>query len=109
MQGLSAAELLDAWELGLTQPSLQRALTLLAAATPDIRLESLYDLSIGERDARLLTLREHTFGPQLDSLTTCPGCNERLELTFDVSDIRARTESAMAASGGALTLCVADL
>jgi hypothetical protein len=108
MQGLSAAELLGVWELGLAQSPLQRALTLLAAAAPDIPPEALSNLSIGERDARLLTLREWTFGPQLNGLTTCPGCNERLELTFEVSDVRARTESSTAEPGDALSLCVAD-
>jgi hypothetical protein len=108
MQGLSAAEMVDVWELGLAQPPLQRALTLLAAASPDIPPGTLYNLSIGERDARLLTLREWTFGPQLNSLTTCPGCSERLELTFDVSDIRAKIASSTAEPGAALLLCIAD-
>jgi hypothetical protein len=66
-------------------------LTLLAAACPDIPPGTLAQLSIGQRDCRLLTLREWTFGSQLASLTTCPGCGERLELTFDVADIRVTT------------------
>ena len=108
MQGLSAAKLMSAWEVGLNQHPLQRAVTLLAAAEPDLPREELYKLSVGERDARLLTLREHTFGPQLNSLTTCPGCNERLELTLDVSDIRARAPSSADEPGRALSVCVAD-
>jgi len=107
VQELSAAELLRVWELGLAQPPLQRALTLLAAAAPDITPEALYNLSIGERDARLLTLREWTFGPQLSSLTTCPDCSERLELTFDVSHIRAAAPST-AEPAAALRLGAAD-
>jgi hypothetical protein len=88
MHALSAAQLLEAWERGLGQPPLQRALTLLAAACPDIPLEVLEHLSLGQRDARLLTLREWTFGPQLVSLATCLGCQERLELTFNLADLR---------------------
>jgi len=88
MHALSASELLEAWERGLGQPPLQRALTLLAAACSDTPLEVLEHLSLGQRDARLLILREWTFGPQLVSLATCLGCQERLELTFNLADLR---------------------
>ena len=67
---------------------IERALTLLAAACPDITWEGLAHLAIGQRDALLLTLREWTFGPQLAGLGTCPGCQERLELACRVDDLR---------------------
>lgn len=89
MRALLATELLNIWEQGLAQPPLQRALTLLAAACPDISPAELAEFSIGQRDARLLTLREWAFGPQLVSVVTCPDCGERLELTFGVADVRA--------------------
>ena len=88
MRVLSAFELVRVWEQGLARAPAQRALNLLAAACPNTPREVLAQLSIGERDARLLTLREWTFGPQLVSLATCPDCGERLELSFSVSDIR---------------------
>lgn len=91
MRVLPAAVMLNVWERGRVQPPTQRALTLLAAANPDTSPDALAYLSIGQRDARLLTLREWTFGSQLVSLTTCPSCGERLELTFDVADIRAHS------------------
>jgi hypothetical protein len=89
MHALSAPELLEAWERGLGQPLLQRALTLLAAACSETPWEMLERLSLGHRDARLLTLREWTFGPELASLATCHGCQERLELTLNLADLRA--------------------
>jgi hypothetical protein len=85
---LSAAELLDVWEVGSTQAPLQRALTLLATASPETPPDVLANLSIGQRDAHLLTLREWTFGAQLYSLVVCPGCHERLELHFGVADLQ---------------------
>ena len=93
MRVLSAPELLGVWERGLAQPPLQRALMLLAAACSETSLEVLANLSIGQRDARLLTLREWTFGSQLVSLVTCPSCGERLELTFEAADLRAIPEA----------------
>jgi predicted RNA-binding Zn-ribbon protein involved in translation (DUF1610 family) len=89
MRPLSAAQLLDAWERGVAQDSIDRALTLLAAASPDTTRETLAQLPIGARDALLLTLREWTFGAHLVSVTNCPNCGEWLEFAFDVADIRA--------------------
>jgi hypothetical protein len=88
MRALSASELLDIWERGLTQPANQRALMLLAAACPETPPDALAELSVGQRDARLLTLRDWVFGPQVASLASCPDCGERLELTFSVADIQ---------------------
>ena len=48
-------------------------------------------LSIGQRDTLLLMLREWLFGPRLENMTNCPACGEKLELSFDVADIRAET------------------
>lgn len=88
MRSLTAQELLDAWERGLGEPPVRRALALLAPACPETPPEELARESVGRRDGRLLTLRERTFGPHLVSLAACPACGERLETTFDVADIR---------------------
>jgi len=88
MKSLSSAELLDIWERGSSQSSIQRALSLLSATCPEVSAEQIVNLSIGQRDGLLLTLREQMFGSQLVSLAVCPGCGDRLELTFSVSDIR---------------------
>ena len=93
MRTLSAPELLDVWERGNVQSSVRRALLLLSAACPEASADSLTKLSICERDARLLTLREWTFGSQLIGIATCPDCRERLEMTFDVADIQVTPES----------------
>ena len=87
MRALSADELLGVWEVGLTQGLVQRALTLLAAAC-DTRPDALAGLTIGQRDAGLLTLREWTFGSRMSGVLRCPGCGQQLELTFDVAEVR---------------------
>jgi hypothetical protein len=66
----------------------EQALSLLAAACPETSPEALAKLAIGERDARLLTLREWAFGRRLASLAICPICNKQLELSFDTTEIR---------------------
>lgn len=88
MRALSASELLEVWERGLVQGPVERALALWEAASPETPRRALSALSIGRRDAALLTLREWTFGPRLTGLATCPHCGQRLELTFNIDDVR---------------------
>ncbi|EKV00401.1 hypothetical protein Lepto7375DRAFT_2514 [Leptolyngbya sp. PCC 7375] len=88
MKGLTAANLLTVWEQGISQSAAQRGLLLLMAACPDQSPEQLAQISIGQRDNHLLTLREQTLGSQLVSVVNCPSCNSNLELNFTVSDIR---------------------
>ena len=78
MRRLSAQEMMRAWEAGQGRSLAHRALLLLAYASPEASWEALAALPIGERDVRLLTLRESTFGRELSSLATCPACRERL-------------------------------
>lgn len=88
MRPPSTAELLDAWEQGSNAPPYRRALALLAAACPDLSFQEIGQLTIGQRDTLLLTLREWTFGSNLASVATCVACGERLEWTVNASDLR---------------------
>jgi hypothetical protein len=94
MRALSASELLGVWEHGLAQRPIERALTLLATTRPGTPLDDLAGLSIGQRDAGLLSLREQNFGPQLVCLTNCTNCGERLELSLTVADLRVAPDVA---------------
>ena len=89
MRPLSAAELLNVWERGAAQQHAQRAVALLAASCSDAAPEELAGLSVGVRDARLLLLREWTFGSQLSCTAACPNCGQRLELKLAAADLRA--------------------
>lgn len=87
MRPLSAAQLLDAWEQGLSQPAYRRVLPLLAAVSPDSSIDTVATLTIGERDRSLLTVRQWTFGAQLAGVADCSECNERLEWLHSVADL----------------------
>jgi hypothetical protein len=87
MRALSAAELLTVWERGATQSPAERALTLLVAARADTPLERLGQLSVGERDTKLIELRELVFGTELTSVVMCPKCSERLEFSVNTGEI----------------------
>jgi len=87
MRALSASQLLDVWECGFGRPAAEQALALLAAACPEVSLEDLSRLSVGRRNARLLALREWTFGSRLEALIACPACAEQLELDLQTADL----------------------
>jgi hypothetical protein len=84
---LTTPELLRAWEHGLNRPLMDRSLYLLRAASTAGETEAAA-LSIGQRDARLLQLREWMFGPRLANTAICPHCAERVEWENDVQDLR---------------------
>jgi hypothetical protein len=88
MNALSAADLLAAWERGLNQRPIERALTLLAAFSADATPDDIAKLSIGRRDDSLLSLRERIFGDELTGLVKCPSCGEELEFMFSAADLR---------------------
>lgn len=98
----SAAELLDVWERGSSQPLAQRGLALLGVACPDLDREALARLSIGRRDGLLLSARESAFGPRLSAITNCQKCGEQLETHFDVEDVRTSNGSRAAEPGSVL-------
>jgi hypothetical protein len=90
MHALSATELLSVWECGNSQVPVRRALTMLAAASPETSCDSLARLTIGQRDAHLFALREATFGSELTGVTDCPECGEKIELSLNCADLAGK-------------------
>lgn len=82
MIGLSAGALLKTWETARDRPPALQALALLGTALPGADDEQLARLSLGQRDAWLLVLREGWFGTRLDCVATCPRCGQRSEFSL---------------------------
>lgn len=95
MRPLTSSELLDLWEQCFEQPVLHNALRLLSKAC-EMPLEKVTEWSIGERDARLLTLREWLFGKKLNNTAHCPKCAERVEWEMDTSALHLQTPQSTA-------------
>ncbi len=87
MHPLSNQELLNAWDKGLDQRPVEKAISILAVACPETEAGSLAMLSMGQRDQLLIRLREMTFSPVFLGVAKCPGCNDRLEMSFLGSEI----------------------
>jgi hypothetical protein len=85
MRPLTAEGLLTAWERGQELAPAARALLLLSLAAPEASEEWLMSLTVGQRDAGLLTLRQWLFGAELTSLAYCPQCGEPLEFAAPVT------------------------
>lgn len=88
MRTLSGQEIVRIWEVGLGQHPLDRALTILMSAFPEVARDTLITLSVGQRDSCLLTVREQTFGPRLVGLACCLSCQENLEFVLDIDDMQ---------------------
>jgi hypothetical protein len=87
LRPLTPSELLDVWEKGLQQSMFEKTIDLLAKACSVDDPKQLGHLSIGDRDAMLLQLREWTFGSKLHNLTKCPHCNEVVEWQSDTNEL----------------------
>ena len=89
MLPLHAEELLDVWERGAGRSALDRSLVLLSAASPEIDPAGRAALTVGERDAALLGLREATFGPRAEAVAPCPDCGALVEFEFAVDELHS--------------------
>src|SRR5436309_7954804 len=87
MRAPTVNQLFGAWEQGLSQSPIQRSLALLSLLDDETPPEQLTELGLGQRDGKLLALRETTFGQRMIGYAACPACVLRLELTFDVRDL----------------------
>jgi T4 bacteriophage base plate protein len=86
MRLLSASALMEVWEQGTDEYPVGRALLLLSASSGETR-EDLAELSIGQRDARLLEIYEQLFGSAIECFAECPRCTERLEYQVSTRDL----------------------
>ena len=88
MRSLSEQDILSIWEAGLHQHPVEKAITILALTDPQHSCTGALAMSVGQRDAHLLTIRESLFGAQFAGYAECPQCSEPLEFTFGTDDIR---------------------
>jgi hypothetical protein len=88
----SASELLTIWERGQHLSGAQRALELLESAGYGKQTD-LAQLPIGQRDERLLAVRERLFGVELACLADCPACGACLETDLNTGSLHLPTRT----------------
>ncbi len=80
----SASGLLDVWEAGEREHSIDRALTILSAFSGE-RRDALAALGVHRRDALLIRCRMLAFGTRLTGVSACASCGCEVELELELS------------------------
>src|SRR5438105_5850083 len=88
MQVPRASALIETWSRGAGQSTTARALLLLELALPETGADERAGLTIGYRDAWLLSLRELLFGSAIECVARCPACGDQISLDFATGDVR---------------------
>jgi hypothetical protein len=96
MRPLRGELLLEAWEQGLAEPELSRALTLLSVSGGGQTREELAARSVADCDAELLRLRRLTFGDALRGSLDCKSCATRMEFETSIGSLLDRLEATRA-------------
>ncbi len=87
MDGLSPQQILGIWEDGQSQSLVDRAVTMIAAACPDMTRHDVAELDIARRDALLFDLRKRLFGDTLRCFSECRQCSAGIEFSFTTGEI----------------------
>lgn len=87
MRALSAQEVITAWEHGERQHLVDRALTMLSLSCPELSHAELHNLTVGQRNIRLLDVRRRTLGAMAQCFAHCPECQMALEFTVDTATL----------------------
>ena len=87
MRSMTAADVTRLCEWGSDKHDLDRAVALLRLSSPGESAESLSELPIGQRDARLMKLRAFQFGNQFEMRVDCPKCQTPLEFTMELDQL----------------------
>jgi hypothetical protein len=87
MRKPDAHDLLALWERGASRHAHDRSALLCAWAQPELPVESIADLPLGEITASVLRLRAACFGERIRAHLDCAGCGERLQLSISINDV----------------------
>jgi hypothetical protein len=86
------ANLLEAWESAQYLAPSDRALKFLSFASPASEANAVEELTIGERDLRLMRFRKGLFGSKLEVQMPCGACGQNMEATLDLDSFAAPLE-----------------
>ncbi len=94
MRGVTAIDILDAWERGMECGAARRALILLdLVASGSQESKDPAGWPLGLRDAQLLELREAAYGSVIEGVASCPQCGGGQEFEVRTSDLKTRPPS----------------
>ncbi len=91
MNHITDQELLNVWEFGLSHSVLETSLVLLTYIFPENDISKVASFSIGERDARLLYVRELLFGSVLRNTSDCTSCGQKMEWETTTEELKLQS------------------
>ena len=92
MRPLQGELLLQAWEHGANEGYLERSLTMLHLACPELQMEQLAAMPLAQLNLQFLRLRQISFGSSVAGFLPCPRCATRLELSVPIASLIDRLE-----------------
>ena len=92
MRQIPAQQLLDCWEAFRDQPRPLRAVALVALLMGQ-PLQEVLSWSVVRRDVGLFDLQAQVFGNNIEAVTHCPQCAEKLEMQLDLAQIKPKASA----------------
>lgn len=83
MAVVDAADVMQLWEDNRDRDELSRSVALSAIADPPLAFPDAAGLAIGQRNSRMLQLRQRWTDEELEVTAQCPDCETQLEFTVD--------------------------
>jgi hypothetical protein len=88
MGALRGNDLVRVWELGHGLSPPDQAVGVLAAAFPQTAVAELRRLSLGQRNAQLIAVRESLFGSEIEAYAECDNCKGQVEFNLSSTALR---------------------
>jgi len=88
VRALETEQIVAIWEKGQGALPADVAMLFLCAAFPGKAPKDLLPLTVGQRDACVLRLRELTLGSHMEAMAECPHCSEHVEFSFETADVQ---------------------
>ncbi len=91
LNNISDKDLLSIWEFGLNHSLIETNLYLISCAYSEYNSHQIAFFSIGERDARLLHIREKLFGTVFQNTSNCTACGQKMEWETPIDVLKLQT------------------
>jgi hypothetical protein len=93
MARLDPQQLLELWERGSSRHPIDRSALLYTHARPEVQVDTVADVPLGDVTAGVLRLRAEWFGDVIQAHVDCPDCGVRLQLGVAVSGLLTPVEA----------------
>jgi len=87
MGSFCSKRILEIWESSNGKTAETKIRSLLSLMLPELSVDEIGELILGERNGHLLALRQQLFGSKLQAYIECVECGDALDLEFLIDDL----------------------